>query len=383
LKFSVVGHETLSIPEAYKNLRDRGFTVKLLSSISQILLDCSKAEAELLKAEGFKILSAEEKVISAPAELEPGVETPSLEISRLTYANYFHNLGIDGSGVRVAILDSGIYPHPCFGGRIVVNEHTIGESPLDEVGHGTLIASICSGYAPNLGIVGIAPNSLILNIKVLEREGESSLSGTIASILEGIDIAIGKAAQVLNCSWGAMGGSEAVILALMEAIKRGILVIASAGNMGPFMNTVTSPAVEDGICSVGAVRRDGTIPMFTSVGKVDIVSYGVLVSGAGVGSPIARALASGSSFTSPQVAGFGLLMKQIDPAISQDYFLRLIPLIARKPWWNPTTGRDSKYGWGILFGKTLYDMFNVRRIYEIAEIEILEFLLRFLPVEIS
>jgi len=47
-------------------------------------------------------------------------------------------------------------------------------------------------------------------------------------------------------------------------------------------------------------------------------------------------------------------MKQLSPFITQDYFLRIIPLIARKAWWDPTVGRDFNYGWGILFGKTFF-----------------------------
>src|SRR5271165_2264767 len=109
--------------------------------------------------------------------------------------------GLDGSGVGVAVIDSGIYPHPDLGGgwlslsRIVYRRSFIGGVQNDDFGHGTHVAGIIAGDGKSSNfprsrhiLRGMAPNANLLDLRVLDANGMSNDSVVIAAIQQAIQL---------------------------------------------------------------------------------------------------------------------------------------------------------------------------------------------------
>jgi subtilisin family serine protease len=241
--------------------------------------------------------------------------------------------GLDGDGVTVAVLDTGIDSgHPDLAGNRVIAERNFGFSPdlKDRDGHGTHVASILAGTgAGSEGrYTGVAPGVGLINAKVLDDYGFGSTSG----IVEGMEWAVEQGADIVNMSLG--GNDGAGIDPLEEAVNRlsadsGALFVVAAGNRGP--GQLSSPASADAALAVGAVDRDDVLAEFSGTGpragdrgaKPDLTAPGVAIAAAAspgstmeeVGEPVADGYTalSGTSMATPHVAGAAALLKQQHP----------------------------------------------------------------------
>ncbi|MEU9604720.1 S8 family peptidase [Streptomyces sp. NPDC048057] len=240
----------------------------------------------------------------------------------------------DGTGVTVAVLDTGVdAAHPDLKGR-VVGAANFSTSPgtEDRHGHGTHVASTAAGTGARSGGVykGVAPGAKLLNAKVLSDFGSGSDSG----IMAGIDWAVAQGADVVNLS---LGGSDSVGTDPVEAqvnalsAQKGVLFAIAAGNSGPDARTLGSPGAADAALTVGAVDGDDRLADFSSRGprlgdsavKPDVTAPGVDVTAASAaGSAIGQAVGqrpegyvtlSGTSMATPHVAGAAALLKQQHP----------------------------------------------------------------------
>ena len=150
----------------------------------------------------------------------------SLEDIRIkTNAHRLHELGLSGKGVKVAILDSGIdITHPYFEGVQIISSSMFNDQAQDEFQHGTHVASI---------LTTIAPQSIILNIKIMNHEGETQLS----TIMRGIEMAIDQGANIINLSVGVEDlncpDNHPLTKIVEKASNLGIAVVCAAGNSGP------------------------------------------------------------------------------------------------------------------------------------------------------
>ncbi|MFH8614143.1 S8 family peptidase [Streptomyces sp. NPDC017979] len=240
----------------------------------------------------------------------------------------------DGSGVTVAVLDTGVdAAHPDLRGK-VVGAANFSTSPgtEDRHGHGTHVASTAAGTGAKSGGVykGVAPGAQVLNAKVLSDFGSGSDSG----IMAGIDWAVAHGADVVNLSLGGpdsvgVDPVEAQVNALTE--QKGVLFAIAAGNSGPDARTLGSPGAADAALTVGAVDGDERLAEFSSRGprrgdsaaKPDVTAPGVDVTAASAaGSAIEKAVGqrpegyvtiSGTSMATPHVAGAAALLKQQHP----------------------------------------------------------------------
>jgi serine protease AprX len=142
--------------------------------------------------------------------------------------------GIDGKGVTVAILDSGIDKnHPDLAGKVVGEKNFVeGETTTDDLlGHGTLVSGIIAGSGAASGgkYKGVAPGASLLNVKVIDQKG----NGKISDIIAGMEWALDNNAKVLSLSLGGMNLGETnppVTMAADNAVDAGAVVCVAAGN---------------------------------------------------------------------------------------------------------------------------------------------------------
>jgi minor extracellular serine protease Vpr len=167
--------------------------------------------------------------------------------------------GIDGAGVKVAVIDTGVdFNHPdLFGwgpdGKVVGGYNFIKEDelPMDTNGHGTQVAGV---IAADGQIQGIAPKAKILAYKVSENgEGVSS-----DLIIKAINKAIEDGADVINISLGVNKTNTKIDKAVNDALVREIFVVTAAGNDGPGNSTIGSPGKNYGSVTVGATYNNLT-----------------------------------------------------------------------------------------------------------------------------
>ena len=126
-----------------------------------------------------------------------------LSPSQIINADKLWEKGIDGRGVTVAVLDSGIDKnHPDLIGKVIAEKNFLTDEVTadDLLGHGTMVAGIIagSGNASDGKYKGIAPGAKLLNVKVIDSKGD----GKVSDIIAGIEWAIYNGADVLSLSLG-------------------------------------------------------------------------------------------------------------------------------------------------------------------------------------
>jgi subtilisin family serine protease len=201
-----------------------------------------------------------------------------------------------GKGVTIAVLDSGVHPHPDFDGRLLGQVDFVQGLPMayDDNGHGTHV----SGCAAGDGLMsdgvhkGMASESNIIGVKVLGANGSGRNSGIIKGIEWCIENKDALNIKVINMSLGGEASkdweNDPINQAVKAAYEAGITVLAAAGNEGPGRKTVGSPGNSPHAITVGAAddndtpeKADDTMAEFSSRGptkdgrpKPDIVAPG-------------------------------------------------------------------------------------------------------------
>jgi minor extracellular serine protease Vpr len=186
--------------------------------------------------------------------------------SRYIGATNPHVLGYDGSGIKVAVIDTGVdYTHPdLFGfgpnGKVVGGFDFIenDDSPLDTNGHGTEVAGI---IAADGNLRGIAPQAKILAYRVSDT-GESVSSELI---IKAIERAVQDGADVINISLGVNRTNDKIDDVINLAVSKGIVVIAAAGNSGPDLKTIGSPGKGPHAITVGATYNNLTASLVATL----------------------------------------------------------------------------------------------------------------------
>jgi len=189
------------------------------------------------------------------------------------------------SGVVVAVLDSGIAYRslgtrfrrsPDFDGNQFVAGYDFVEHdrlPLDESGHGTHVAGTIAERTDNgVGLTGLAYRAKLMPVRVLDREG----FGNAFDIAKGIRYAVAHRAQVINMSFNFACGKRIPMVeeALREAYERGVVTVASAGNLGS-ENCVSPPATGPRVIAVGGTTEGGCLGDYSLAGPaIDIVAPG-------------------------------------------------------------------------------------------------------------
>lgn len=233
-----------------------------------------------------------------------------------------------GKGVKVAILDTGISPHPNLEIAGGVNIMQKEGSFHDNNGHGTHVAGIVAAIGKDGMPYGVAPEVELYAVKALDKDGE----GYVSDIIEGLEWCILNRINVVNMSLG-LPTTNAVLHSMVEqTYRKGIVMVASVGNNGKNNNKIDFPARYAEVIAVAATEKGDQIALYSSRGK------GIHVSAPGSdifstnykGGFISR---SGTSMAAAHVAGTValLLAKQpkLSPRLARHTLMRTATLLKR------------------------------------------------------
>lgn len=249
------------------------------------------------------------------------------------------NLSYTGRGVCVAVLDTGIYPHRDFEGRMLsfsdYIQHRI--QPYDDNGHGTHVCGILagSGAASQGRYRGIAPGCLLAVMKVLDRAG----NGKKEDVLKALDWIIRNREEygirIVNISVGTTYGNTAQRDLLIQGVERawdsGLVVVAAAGNRGPAPGSVTSPGSSKKVITVGSSDLmtgqrgiSGRGPTAECVCKPDLVAPGSQITACAPGPGNRYGTKSGTSMSTPLISGAAALMLEKYPDLTNGEIKRML-----------------------------------------------------------
>ncbi|MGW4795794.1 S8 family peptidase [Nonomuraea sp. NPDC004297] len=309
-----------------------------LESIHASGLDVAKAEAATFWQAVRAVPTAARGMAAVPDTLRGGiakvwldakVKADLAESVPMIGAPVAWAAGYDGTGVKVAVLDTGIdAAHPDLAGKVADAKSFIpGEEVQDGHGHGTHVAStiVGSGAASGGRNKGVAPGAQLLVGKVLDNSG----SGEVSGIIEGMEWAVNSGAKLVSMSLGGEPtdgtdpGSQAVDNLTAET---GTLFVLAAGNYGA-VESVGTPGTAESALTVAAVDKSDTLAGFSSRGpriggalKPDIAAPGVDIvaaraAGTNLGTPVDDHYTSlnGTSMATPHVAGAAAILAQEHP----------------------------------------------------------------------
>ncbi len=238
--------------------------------------------------------------------------------------------GLDGTGVTVGVVDTGVdLEHPDLAG-VVTSSANFTEEPdvTDGSGHGTHVASTIagSGKAAAGRYKGVAPGAKLVVAKVFD----ASESATESQVMAGMEWAATHGARIVNLSLGSAptDGTDPISALVDELTARtGALFVVASGNLGGD-RSVTSPGAATTALTVGAVNKQDVLAEFSGKGprlgdaapKPEIVAPGVAIAaargtGTTMGSPVDEhyTAASGTSMATPHVAGAAAILAQQHP----------------------------------------------------------------------
>jgi subtilase-type serine protease len=294
-------------------------------------------------------------------------------------------LGLDGSGVKVGVVDSGIDPnHPEFHGRVGGGYDYVVGSPnlIDSNGHGTMVGSVIAANRDGVGMHGVAPGATIISARILKDNG--SYADNFESIVGPIwgDL-IAQGARIINNSWGTYyipvtdytaleveTSRPGFVAAARSAVAAGGLMIFSAGNDGLASPDVESglpylfPELERGWLAVAAVTPTHLANWSDRCGVA--MNWCLVAPGGGDwrwnpetsqwewpdSADIMVAVpggdyrtAWGTSFAAPHVAGAAALVSQMFPYMTMD---QLRQVLLGTAWDVGDPGVDELFGYGVL-----------------------------------
>ena len=222
---------------------------------------------------------------------------------------YAWQAGYTGSGVKVAVLDSGVTPMSnelTLAGNAYTSSSS--SSATDGNGHGTHVAGIIGAKSNSIGGAGIAPNASIYNVKVMGDDG----TGTDDDIIRGLTQAIKWKVNLINMSLGGVGDNPAFQDKINEAYKNGIAVFAAAGNDGG--SNMDYPAGYDHVICIGAVDNNNERASFSNYGAwVDLSAPGVNIWSTGT-SGTSYVRMSGTSMACPVAVGEAAVILSANPS---------------------------------------------------------------------
>ncbi|MDM5200760.1 S8 family serine peptidase [Fictibacillus enclensis] len=259
------------------------------------------------------------------------------------------NLGNPAAGqkpVIVAVLDTGVdADHPDLKGKVLKGKDFVNhfKTADDTVGHGTEVSGIIAAAVDNKrGISGINNNVRILPVRV-----GGKVSFPSSSIVAGLHYAIDHGAKVINMSFGGGEPSQAQYDAVLEAVSKGITLVAASGNEHPVYG-VSYPAAYPQVISVGATRYNDVIAPFSSRGpQLDLTAPGTEIMTTKRNGTYGSKDVSGTSFSAPMVSGVASLLLSKYPSLKPQQIEYMLEKSAFTPdRYKNAAGLSDFYGYG-------------------------------------
>ncbi len=252
-----------------------------------------------------------------------------------------------GAGVTVAVLDSGVdAAHADLAGRVLPGADFVDgttDGRRDFVGHGTTVAGLIAGRDnPTVGTAGIAPQTKILPVRVLDRANKYADATVVA---RGLRWAVDHGARVVNLSLGGSVRSAGLADAIAYAFMHDVVVVACTGNViAGQPHTVWYPAREPGVVAVAGLAQTPTGPALWPGGLSgpDTVLAAPAVDLLGA-RPGGYWQVQGTSFAAPLVAGTAALIRSRWPTMSAANVINR--LISTADYLGPDTA-DQTVGYG-------------------------------------
>lgn len=292
--------------------------------------------------------------------------------AKIIQLEWAHNRNIFGQGIGVAVMDTGISPHPDFitpVNRITAFVDFISNrnQPYDDGAHGTHVAGIIggNGIVSNGIYMGVAPQCSLIGVKVLDKKGNGNISDVLAGFQWIIENQYKYNIRVVNISVGThikdyVDEDSLLVKGVNEVWDAGIIVVAAAGNGGPRPYSIGAPGISRKIITVGAcddnvpvelsgarsVDYSGRGPTKACIKKPDIVAPGSMITSCNIiGNRTKKfyTIKSGTSMATPMVSGaIALLLSRYPQMSNREVKIRL-----------KNSAKDlglshEKQGWGLL-----------------------------------
>jgi serine protease AprX len=402
----IVQHRQMPTSAHLRGLQGRGATIKSkFHTIRAVTMHVPTSMlAELAKDPNVTYITPDrtQKMTANPVaeEFATAVEA---DVAASQYA-------LDGTGVGVAVIDSGISAHPDLNdangvSRVVYSQSFVASdtSAPDKYGHGTHVAGLIAGSGASSGTAngyaatyaGVAPNVYLINLRVLDENGSGTDSQVIAAIEQAIALQSTYNIRVINMSLGRPVFEsytlDPVDQAVEAAWQAGIVVVAAAGNDGRYaptdgFGTIVVPGNDPAVITVGAsmteltpTRTDDQIASYSSKGpttldhivKPDLIAPGnrqvsLRVKGGTMDKNYPQYevtstsgdseyfVLSGTSMAAPVVTGTVALMLQQNPSLTPDQVKARLMKTAWKGIGQFTYSHDCR---GNLYNNE-YDLFT-------------------------
>ena len=236
-----------------------------------------------------------------------------------------------GKGIGVCILDTGIYEHIDFTGRIWAFYDFLAfkRRPYDDNGHGTHVAGLVAGDGTaSMGKYrGAAPGCGIISLKVLDRYGTGSQDDVLRALRWIREKRQQYRIRVVNISVGTTCNSKRNHARLLKSVEQlwdeGVVVVTAAGNQGPRPGSITAPGSSKKVITVGSSDLlegrsaiSGRGPTEECVCKPDIVAPGNKIMSCVPGKPYSYGVKSGTSMSTPLVTGAIACALEKNPALT-------------------------------------------------------------------
>ena len=236
-----------------------------------------------------------------------------------------------GKGIGVCILDTGIYEHIDFAGRIwaFYDFLSFKRRPYDDNGHGTHVTGLAAGDGTaSMGKYrGAAPGCGIISLKVLDRYGNGSQEDVLRALRWVREYRWQYGIRVVNISVGTTCNSGKDHVRLLDSVEQlwdeGMVIVTAAGNQGPKPGSITAPGSSKKVITVGSsdlLEGSGAIsgrgPTEDCVCKPDVVAPGNQIISCLPGKPYSYGKKSGTSMSTPLVSGAIACALEKNPALT-------------------------------------------------------------------